>query len=109
MSRSLPEDVKGNMQVLIKQARTTTPYPTVVPVRSPSNGSINSSVSGYSDESSAEGTPAASVPTVSLETVGDVAKISPSDYENLSADIAMKLFLIGLFNAAPYWKYEQFL
>ena len=42
-------------------------------------------------------------------TLDEIKAISADNYETLSADIAMRLFLIKLFSLASYWKYEQFL
>ena len=42
-------------------------------------------------------------------SIDDLKAIPASEFDTVSPDVAMRLFLIALFGLAPYWKYEQFI
>ena len=122
---SLSEDTKVHLLVLFKRSQVpealAVPIPKARGFRSISHSSIDSSIQEPEDDESMEAefginseqedpsATGASKTSIPLNSLDDLSRITAGDYENLSPPAAMKIFLVLLFNAAPYWKYYQFL
>ena len=114
---SLSEETKTQLQSLFKQSKN---IPSSISEECSSNvndsnsetwnltNSIHDSDS-ESDDEAINRISDLSSNAIRVLTLENIGKITVDEYETITSDVAMRLFLILLFNAVPYWKYEQFL